>query len=329
MMRATLILAAVLAGCSPGEPAPGSCGADDKDQQRCADGRWVETCDGAEWTRGQDCDASGMVCSATGAGLAECKEDQETCAEPKGQSALEHCCPAHGIEACAAGLFCMDFAGLSTPQCVSEGSQTGRSPCREDRHCASRSCNLQQGKCRDYPGVPCLQEIGCAPDDQGNRHLCSASGTCVQIGNGTGGTYCELPADCLNGTCSNQICLANLGGACSIDTSQPECADGFCKFCAGGGYYAYCEDSTHETECLRPCRWNGADYWQPACWDGAECSAPSDCESGNCTGGTCVARIGDGCHPETAGTPCAGTGECRSCEAAACNSPGKHVAECL
>lgn len=104
---------------------------------------------------------------------------------PKTQGASEACCPAWGVDACGASLFCAAFDGRTQATCYPLRSRADRAECTADEQCASASCNAEAGGCRSTPFTACDEGFGCAPDPQGGQYACQGA-TCQPYDAGQG-----------------------------------------------------------------------------------------------------------------------------------------------
>jgi hypothetical protein len=223
--------------------------------------------------------------------------DPASCVEPKSQTLSEPCCLAFGADACGGGLFCAAFDGRTQPTCYPERSRADMSTCAEDRHCVSGQCNTTAGACSSIYGGPCSVAIGCAASPQGKRSACDARETppnCRLVGDGSAGSVCELPSDCLSGHCTGSHCNPGLGDECE---SAAECVEGTCMECDGRTILCA---SGHTKECLSQCAVSeqygpvysrcagaGEECWHPNvvfvgiddCMIGASCM---QCDDGDC-----------------------------------------------
>ncbi len=188
----------------------------------------------------------------------------------------QECCPAFGIDACGALLFCAAFDGRTTPTCYPERSRTDGQECGEDRHCTSGACNATARKCKSAFGTACTAAVGCAPAPDGRMAACDTTGTdprCRETSRDVGG-LCDSDAGCASGHCRELRCVQGPGGACSRDA---ECLGGYC---APGPSGMTCAAGTI----------------------GSPCRVPADCTDGQCVLGMCI-RPG-------VGTACAFPADC-------------------
>lgn len=216
MLRGVVVYVGVglLSGCLPSSDSEGSSdadvvvlGADGGDASPTVDG-------GAE---------SPMADSGVAA-------DAGMCAFPTSQAASEPCCPAHGVDACGAGLFCAAFDGRMQPTCYIEGVRQNGETCGADPHCLSGACHPDLEVCRPTQGEDCAPEVGCAPrSDEGHHLYCAENGRC-RASRGDEGDPCAEDRDCDAGRCSRGVCVqpTPCEAACStwVECAVVEC-DGF------------------------------------------------------------------------------------------------------
>lgn len=179
----------------------------------------------------------------------------EDCEQEPSKGLSEACCPAHGMDACGAGLFCAAFDGRKTPTCYAERSRLDMTTCGEDRQCVSASCNVEAGLCRTLGArAVCDPAIGCAPDlVTGAQYVCLDS-KCVP-GDGTSGSACGTSADCREGACIDNYCIAggptcgggSGNGPCALDPIGKACFD-----CREKSWNCRCADENYAwLECAK------------------------------------------------------------------------------
>jgi len=216
------------------------------------------------------------ACGGSGGGSETAQCDQQP-----GQGVSQPCCPAHGIDACGANLFCAAFDGRELATCYPERSRLDRTECTEDRHCSSGSCNTAETRCRSAPGTSCAPSIGCAPDPRtGGAYACVASSsTCRPVGDGSLGSTCATASDCESGVCTDNQCA--FGG----------------RTCGGGDGTGPCARDPGSGDCIA-CRVGSFDC-RGECWetfsDVLQCADASGC---TVDGGVTIACAIENCDAE-------------------------------
>ena len=263
-----------------------------------------------------------------GSGGSETDEpDAQTCSEPAPSQGLsEACCPAHGVDACGAGLFCAAFDGRTESTCYAERSRLDQTECTADVQCMSGACNVTVAACRSLPGSACTPEVGCAPAPDASKYACDpASLQCFPMDPNDGG-LCEQDADCFSQHCIESRCHSGDEGSPCQDAD--DCDSKICNggACSAGGDGATCESDAQCTvgscilgqcstgqsgsSCLAD---DDCDNDAPYCakgkcssgWYGDACDDASDCDPDypHCSGGACD----DGTD---LGQPCTTTSQC-------------------
>jgi hypothetical protein len=208
---------------------------------------------------------------------------------PRVQGPSQPCCPAHGVDACGAHLFCASFDGRTVATCYYYGNQLGGMGCKEDSHCASQSCNLAVGLCRGTVGSKCVQSAGCT------RGAACFGETCTPTAGGPT-AICDDDRDCQSGfQCVQGRCGKPNGAECESG-DHASCASrvcrsvggwggGTCEACSGhdeceamhGGRHERCEAG----RCIRTCR--NQDHCSVISQNASGCSFPgSGCEPYSC-----------------------------------------------
>lgn len=211
--------------------------------------------------------------------------DPASCEQPPTQGLSAPCCPAHGVDACGANLFCAAFDGRKQATCYAEYSRLDGQECTGERQCTSFSCNVQKRACRAMPGFECDPAIGCAPAPSGDRFACApGSEQCEPIGSGGAGELCEVDGDCdLGLVCTSAACTEG----CRDDA---QCASGSCNVAEGACRAGPGEDCDLDVGC-----------------------APAGGKRNVCSRGSCVpvgtGEIGQPCETEA---DCDGELECWS-----------------
>ena len=231
------------------------------------------------------------ACGSSGGG-----DGPANCVEAVSQGISQACCIGHGIDACGAGLFCAAFDGRTQATCYPERSRPDLESCSEDRHCASGSCNSDEGLCRSTPWTSCNPAVGCVADPAGSRHACvEETGTCQLVGDGSYGSACETDADCRPRlTCDGGLCTMTTPvcgrpsgeGPCLEDPNSDDCH--LCRLQVGR-----CpNDCDAEATALYRCNWE------------TECIGIVGEEGARCTATLCDAEL---CAYES----CVVAGDCR------------------
>jgi hypothetical protein len=237
------------------------------------------------------------------------------CSEPKSQPLSAACCPAYGIDACGANLFCAAFDGRTQATCYANGSRLPGDSCTDGRQCSSLSCNGDAKACRYLPAQACRTEIGCAQDPSGGRYVCAPAAvgnlpanTCVPLGTSN---YCDIDNDCSSTYCIERHCttgaaaspcrtakdcdapLKCTAGVCSscggdADCTRGRCTAGSCVGVTNGGACTQTKDCAAGLECApsrQVCAFpSGTNV---GCFCGAPCAEPK-CASGSCQNGLCL-----------------------------------------
>lgn len=197
------------------------------------------------------------VLLTAGCGARDLEDDPLTCGGlDKVRGPSESCCPAYGIDACGAGLFCAAFDGRTIATCYVNNVRRASETCAADGHCLSGTC-ARSGKCAAGLADTCNSTDGCAP--RGGKAYACADGECVIA---DGRPYCTTDQQCVaandsrfecrSGQCVDKT-LKNAGDACQSPTEcvVPNCFQGRCQClkqdnsgCASG---LTCTGSSHVT----------------------------------------------------------------------------------
>jgi len=215
---------------------------------------------------------------------------------------------------CVSGLFCFEQTCTALPQagtacianrCLADsfcdaGECTARvslgRPCDGDECQASLVCNLSQRSC--VAEVVALNET-CAPPQR-----CVSGAVCLSLSSTCAvpraeGEECGSATDCL----SHLTCSSLDGG---VGVCERRLADGdACASTSDCQVSATCEDGGcvelplpgEPCGATRQCRWglcrdttDGGAVCGPLLSAGATCTSNTDCQSGSCSGDTCLAR---------------------------------------
>jgi len=241
--------------------------------QDCDFTRPSEGCPGGYLCRDTSCGVGACIEGSAGAGAlgAACGDDLDCasglCAEldgaricalpcdPRNDTCDGHCQPlGDACGACAEGP---PLGAIGAPCATGEDCTFGVCVGVDDRYC-SKPC--------DYSGT-----LDCDPG-----YVCE-DGACRRDGEGTLGTACQDPADCVSGLCSSD-------GFCTSLCDEEPCPPGF--ECVPAGSQSVCEPR---------------DGSMPF---GRGCSSDEDCRSGICGSGGCTRECGDGFAPCPDGIEC-------------------------
>lgn len=184
------------------------------------------------------------------------------------------------------------FCGATTVGrlCATRGPAPAGGTCTSNTDCASGRCdgNTCATDCTRGPcpaGQACVQDVGGA--------------TCRPAGPAAQGAPCDQGGDCQSGVCGGGLCTADcMDTPCPQATRCTRFADGdfcfpACRTDADCPEISFCDTDFDEGP---TCFWRGP---TPA---DAPCATDRDCESGECSDGTCLARCPDGTCP--AGRTC-------------------------
>ncbi len=259
----------------------------------CFHGSCRELANGSRCDAPTDC-ASGSCDLATGFCKSGCLFDAE-CATGV-CSVLGQCiAPQPDGSPCDANSDCASGA-CNFPICVAANSLPPGSTCTTGNACQSGTCTAGfcAGTCGDLvctlvpDGETCFQE-GCQLD-------------CGKCPDGTPG--CDADADCAGGLCGAGVCLSagvlNPGAPClfSRECKSGTCTAGFCQGSCGDGFCTVVPNGETCLGCSTDCG---------KCPNGTPgCTSNSQCSSGNCVLGFCVAS----CKVFTAA--CSSNSECCS-----------------
>ena len=242
----------------------------------CFHGSCQELADGSRCDAPTDC-ASGSCDAVTGVCKSGCLLDAD-CATGV-CSVLGQCiAPQPDGSACDANSDCASGA-CNFPICVAANSVPPGSPCTTGRACQSGTCTAGfcAGSCGDLvctlvpDGETCFRE-GCQTD-------------CGACPDGTPG--CDEDADCAGGLCGAGVCLSegalNPGSPClfSRECKSGTCSAGFCRGSCGDGFCTVVPNGETCFGCSADCG---------RCPNGTPgCTSGSQCASGTCVLGFCVA----------------------------------------
>jgi hypothetical protein len=206
---------------------------------------------------GEGSEGEGEGSEGEGEGVADCS------AMPMTQGLSEACCPAHGIDACGAGLFCAAFDGRRQATCYAERSREDGRECGGDDHCQSGSCNRDPRLCRARSGMQCPPGLGCAPSNQGRAMVCHPTErTCQSVGYGASGELCLVDDDCDGNDCKDSICFAGLGSACDNDG---DCDEGDCPGCSLPYVRCAASQPADRAQCVQLCEEDGFEFYAVRC----------------------------------------------------------------
>ncbi|MBI4951647.1 MAG: lamin tail domain-containing protein [Myxococcales bacterium] len=244
---------------------------------------------------------------------------------------LNHSC---GATNAGAGTSCTENGGNVCDGAGSCVECNGNGDCSGTDVCTNHTCGPTP--CNNGTKDPNETDVDC-----GGVCVNGSTGTCAQ------GLGCVVGADCATPACTDAVCcasacdtpcvscaLAGLEGTCSPipDGTDPanECAGN--DTCNGAGQ-CRCQDGQPNGSETAPDCGGGV---CPACGNGLGCAAPSDCQSGVCTGNLCAVPsctdsvkngletgidCGGGCPTGCpVGSPCNGGADCDSgvCTASTC-----------
>jgi hypothetical protein len=201
-------------------------------------------------------------------------------------------CPSDGQQyvcsgcpgACNAGCH---YTPLSIRSCQGQETDQPLRPagaaCDANDECISGQCN---GNC--VGPASCSDGV----QDDGETGVDCGGGQCVGCANGQA---CNVPGDCAQEACSNNVCGVGDGGVC---TANSQCVSQLCT--NGTCLPAHCSDGVQDDgETGVDCGGGVCN----ACIGGQGCNTGSDCLSGTCNGGTCTGVFRD-CAVRPNGSNC-------------------------
>ena len=258
----------------------------------CFLGQCQQLPDGARCDEPSDCASD--ICDSTNFCVASCSADAEC---GTGVCGITGVCipPQPNGSACDRSSDCAEGA-CNFGICTTAGTGFPGTPCTTPNVCSTGICTTGfcEGTCGD--GICTLVP---------NGETCFAEGCQLDCGACPDATPgCDEDADCAGGLCGVGVCLSegvlNPGAVCLVDREckSGDCVAGLCRGSCGDGFCTLLPNPETCLGCSADCG---------TCPNGTPgCGSGSQCTSGLCVLGICVAN----CKPWTAA--CSSNGECCS-----------------